>query len=330
MKHNLFSRAMALALSILMVFAMAACQSTPADPTTEPAPAETTAPTVPSVTVPQVVVENPVTYFSMSMGENYESIRSLTAYPNEDGTVYVEYVGDVKKVGNLDGAVLHAIVAEMEKAGLAALNGKDEYQDGEANGSMYISFADESYYGAGFSGILPDDYRAAFQAMEAYFASLTAHLSEYVPQPYVEGNVNADILSAMMDILNASGIQPLDSLMIMDVPVDDNFSFAMGLSSSEGITSGASCSALMMTTAYSLCIVTVDDAGKLADVCKDFENNLAWRKWVCVAPTSAMIATKGNMVLCVMGSDEMFSGTVTGAEGAGWTVVNTLQNPDLQ
>lgn len=330
MKCNLFFRAAALALSLVMVFAMAACQSAPAEPTTEPATEPTTAPTVPAPTVPQVEVKNPVTYFSMSMGENYEFIRSLTAYPNEDGTVRVEYVGDVKKVGDLDGAVLHAIVAEMEKAGLEALNGRNVYLEGEANGSMYISFANGSYYGAGFSGTIPEEYRTAYEAMETYFESLTAHLDEYVPQPLVDGNVDADILAAMMDILNASGIEPLDSLMIMEAPAGESFSYVLGLGSSEGITAGASCSALMSTTAYSLAIVTVDDAGKLSDVCGDFESNLAWRRWVCVAPQSAMIATKGNMVLCVMGSGDMFSGTVSGAEGAGWTTVKTLKNPDLQ
>jgi hypothetical protein len=84
---------------------------------------------------------------------------------------------------------------------------------------------------------------------------------------------------------------------------------------------------MMMTNAYSLVIATLEKGTDAAAVCADFEANLDWMKWVCVAPSHAMTATKGNMVLCLMATDEAFTGTAAGIEAAGWTTVTTLENP---
>jgi len=84
-----------------------------------------------------------------------------------------------------------------------------------------------------------------------------------------------------------------------------------------------------MTTAYSLVIVTLEDASKAEAVSGDFESNLDWRKWVCVAPSNALIAQKDNMVLCLMAGDSLYTQTLTGIEAAGWTVTKTLENPDM-
>jgi hypothetical protein len=51
-------------------------------------------------------------------------------------------------------------------------------------------------------------------------------------------------------------------------------------------------------------------------------------KWVCVAPTDALVAVKDNMVLCLIGADQLFELTSAGVEAAGWTVVETLENPN--
>ena len=63
------------------------------------------------------------------------------------------------------------------------------------------------------------------------------------------------------------------------------------------------------------------------DICKDFEENLDWTKWVCVAPSDAMTAVKDNMVLCLMAADANYTQTAAGITAAGWTTVNTLTNP---
>ena len=85
----------------------------------------------------------------------------------------------------------------------------------------------------------------------------------------------------------------------------------------------------MMTTAYSLVIVTVEDASKAEAVAADFESTMDWRKWVCVAPSNALLAQKDNMVLCLMAADELFTQTQQGIETSGWTVTKTLENPDM-
>ena len=82
----------------------------------------------------------------------------------------------------------------------------------------------------------------------------------------------------------------------------------------------------MMTEAYSLVIVKLDGA-KAEDVCSDFEENLDWHKWVCVAPDQAMIAVKDDMVLCLMATQQVFESTAAGITKTGWTEVKTLERP---
>jgi hypothetical protein len=45
-------------------------------------------------------------------------------------------------------------------------------------------------------------------------------------------------------------------------------------------------------------------------------------------PSNATIAVKDNMVLCLMGQDEMYFGTLTAIEEAGWNVIDSLKNPN--
>lgn len=321
-------RLLAMILAAVMVLSMTACgnqsETTTAAPetTTEAAVETTEAPT----TAP-VVEGAAVTFFSLSLGENYENIKSMTAFTNDDGTVHVEYVGDVKKVGDISADCWSAITAAMAQTELAALNGQDAYGDGEANGSMYVEFADGTMASVGFGGEIPAAYTAGYAIMDACFADLTAELEVYVPQPMVMGEVDATLLAEMTTILSGSGIQNLDAFAIGQVAKDEYFAYSVGLTSDTGIASAANCAPMMMTTAYSLVIVTLEDGIAAADVCADFEQNLDWTKWVCVAPTDAMIATKGDMVLCLMAANETYTQTAAGITAAGWTTVNTLTNP---
>lgn len=118
----------------------------------------------------------------------------------------------------------------------------------------------------------------------------------------------------------------LDAYTISQVAKDEFFAFTVGLSSDAGIASAVSCAPMMMTDAYSLMIVKLDGA-KAEDVCADFEKNLDWRKWVCVAPDQAMIAVKGDMVLCLMATEQVFEGTAAAINKTGWNEVKTLERP---
>lgn len=302
MKTTKLCRAVSLLLAVLLT--LCACSGDAGNnETTPPTTQQTPAPTVPTYET----VENPVTYFSLSMGEDYENIHYMNVYINEDGTAYVEYVGEEKKVANLDANVLHGITAAFNASGLPELNGQDIYGEGEANGSMYVQYSDETMVAVGYSGQIPEAYRKGFETMETFFQTLTASLPVYVPQPVVMGQVDEALLSAVMDILNNSGIEPLDGFTISQVARDEYFAFSLGLSKDEGIAGGVTCAPMMMTTAFSLVIVTLEEGADADAVCEDFENTMNWRKWVCVAPSNAMIARKDNMVLCVMADGAMYT-----------------------
>ena len=321
-------RLISLLLAAVMVLSLAACGTTTPETTapsvSDTTPVETTTPT----TQPgNEQVENLVTFFSLSIGENYENIKSITAFSNEDGTVHVEYVGDVKKVGELDATAFAQITAALAESGLVALNGQEVWGEGEANGSMYIEYADGTMLTAGFGGEIPEAYTQGYAAMDAFFAELTASIPEYVAQPLVQGAPDAALLEEMNAILNGANIANLDAYVINEVMKDEYFAFSVGLSSTDGIAAAVNCAPMMMTTAYSLAIVSLDGAEAEA-VCADFESNLDWMKWVCVAPSDALIATKDNMVLCLMGADELYATTVAGIQAAGWTVVSTATNPN--
>lgn len=320
-------KSIALVSMILAVLLLCACGNTNTVPTTEPSVEETTVPpTVPTFEE----VENPVTFFSVSMGENYENILRMDMFKNEDGSVHVEYVGEVKKVGEFDGNIFHGLTAAFKESGLEKLSGQDAYNEGEANASMYVEFADGTMATVGFSGSIPEAYVQGYEAMDKFFAELTAGLPVYVPQPLVMGEVEETLLAEALEILNGSGIESLDGFTIMQIPMDDYFAYTAGLTTADGIQNAVSVAPMMMTSAYSMVIVTLEEGTKAENICADFEKNMDWTKWVCVAPSSAVIATKGNMVLCLMTYEGLGEGTPAGIRQAGWTEVKTFTNPNMQ
>ena len=309
----------ALVLAVLMTLSLAACTSAPAETTAPATTAPATQPSTPAL-------ESTVSFFSLTLGENYDNIRSLTAFTNDDGTAYIEYVGEVKKLGNLDVSILDAITAALSESGLTALNGQENYAEGEANGSMYIELSDGTMLIAGFSGEIPQEYRDGFARMDAAFAELTAEMPEYVPQPMILGEVEETLLSELMGIINGSGVDSPDAFTISPVAKDEYFAYTLGLSADTGIADAAQCAPMMMTTAYSLSVVKLEEGADAEAVCADFAANVDWQKWVCVMPTNALVAVKDNMVLCLVAADELYAMTAAGIESTGWTVVETLEN----
>ena len=241
----------------------------------------------------------------------------------------MEFVGTEKKVGDLDASILDTIASELAKTALASMNGTSEYADGMAYASLYVSFADETMLTADFSGVVPQEFTDSYNAMEACFQTLTAELAVYVPELMVMEGVNPDGLAAMQEIMNGTGFTDLDQYSVSDVALDEFFGDAVGLSASTGIANATYCSAMMMTTPYSLVIVTLEDAANIDAVRADFAANINWQKFVCVIPSDALIAQKGNMVLCLMGSDALFESTKTAIENAGWENVEGFTNPEL-
>lgn len=315
MKATMY-RVFALVLVLALALSMAACSAKK--------PAETT-PSTTETTAAVVGDTQSVTYFSLSYGETSDTSVYLTAYAEDETNVYIQYMGEFRKEGTVDATALETISTAFAGTGLAKLNGKDVYEEGEAAASMYVEFADGTSVTVGFSGSIPEEFVTGFTAMDTCLQTLTADMPEYVPQAMVMGEVDADRLAAMQEILT-SEVPGLDGLAISEVLMDETFAELMGLTSTDGIVGGSMCSAMMMTTAYSFAVVTVEDESKIDAVRADFENTMDFGKWVCVRPTGAVIAQKGNMVLCMMAADEMYTATLAGIEAAGWENVATFQD----
>ena len=329
MNRTYFTRGFALLLAVMLL--LTGCATTKpgdttaaTDATTVPAPDQITDATEGSVNLEGKTLS----FFSVNLNLTGNDNRYMMAYPNDDGSVYVEYVGDVKKIGtNMDGKVLESVTAAVVRSGIADLNGQNIYLDGGAVGSAYVEYTDGTVIGIGYSGEIPEEYLTVYNALDMAFQTLTAELEVYVPVPLVGDGVDEAALGELMAILEATQIRDLDMFQIADVTKDDTFSLVMGLSSAEGVANGTSCSAMMMTTPYSMVIATLDDGMDVQTVRDDFLNNLDWQKWVCVMPTGALIAQKGNMVLCLMGADALFAQTVQAVTDCGWENLESVDSP---
>lgn len=274
-------------------------------------------------------IETQLKFFSMSLTEGMDNIKALTAFINEDGTTYIEYIGEVRKLGVLDENVMDEINQAVLEAQLDTLNKTDEYNDGDRAGDMYLEYTNGDVVTFSFSGTEHDLYEEGYASLDELFNQLTKEMAEYVARPQVMGAVNSEILDEMMMIFDASGLTNLDGIMIDEIYLDESFAGVSGLDDMSCVSAAANGAPMMMSVAYSLVVVKVNENADIDKICKNFENNLDWQKWVCVAPSNALIATKGNMVLCLMGSDNMYSGTVQGINSNGWEIASEIMNPAM-
>lgn len=320
---------LALFLAALLLLSCAACGEQKAAPTTEP----TTQPTEPTTEATEPTTEEPIqatadleaTYIQLSISEEDLSFVSITAYDEGEGKAYVEYTAkDEKKVASLDLIVLNDIADAIESSKLMTLNDQHVYEDGMASASMYVGYSDESSLAADFNGPIPQEFRDGYAEVEAFMRQLMADVPVYVPRPLVEGEPNQEALQEMESILDASGAEPLDMYVIADVPMDDSFTAMMGLSKTDGITAGLSCSPMMTSVAFSCMIATADSEASVAAIADDFAANIQWDRWICVSATDAMIATKGNQVLCLVTTGDLYTQISTAVTNSGWTVFKTL------
>lgn len=324
---------LALLLALCIAFAMTACNQIPPvtdDPTDPPAtddPGTEIDPSNDQPTLPPVTVDNPASYVLISYTDENGNYYTLNAYDNGEGMAQVEYVGKEKKVGTLDLSVLHNLTKAISESGLEALNGQSVDEDGANFASMYVLYQDESFLGADYSGKVPQEYLDAYAKLDSFFQEMTAGMPVYVPQPVVMGDVDPEVLTAMNEILMDAHIPNLDSLYISDVPRDEFFDITLGLTDTSSITSGTSCAPMMLTTPFSFVIVTVSEDADVDAIRQDFVDHLGWNQWVCVSASQAMIAQKDNMILCLLGSDNLFAVTAAAIGNCGWNNIETYQNP---
>lgn len=325
-------------LCFAVLTALAGCSTAPQTGTTAPTQNQTTTTTQPTtpttqpettpVTEPQVT--GAINFFSLYMSEDFENIFSITAYPNENGSIHIEYTGQERKVTDMDASVVDTIILALQDSGLEALHGQDIYETGDASASMYVEFVDGSFLAVGYSGVIPEAFAQGYDKMDAFFQKLLQDVPVYVPVPAVLGEVDQNMQDVIMRILTGSHVEGLDYFYITQPPRDEQFLPSVGLSSEEGIGTAVLCGATMMTTPFSIAVVTLEEGADPEAVCEDFQANLDWTKWVCVAPSGALIATKDNMVLCMLAPDVLYSQIQTAVLTDGWTTYTTQTNPNLQ
>ena len=118
----------------------------------------------------------------------------------------------------------------------------------------------------------------------------------------------------------------LDAFYISDVEKDEYFGTMVGLSGYEGIVDATYCGPMMSSSAYSIVIVTLEDESKADEVHRDFAANLQWNRWVCVSADAAVIAQRGNMVLCLMTGAETYRDSYNAIRFCGWTILEEINN----
>lgn len=323
---------LALTLAALLLFACVACGAKEAetkDPTTAPTTAATDPTTEPADPTDPTTEENSdriANYVQLSIYEEDDSVVYITAY-EEDGETYVEYAtADERKIGYLELDALSQIAAAVENSQLKELNEQSVFEEGIASASMYVSYSDESYLSADFYGVIPQEFRDGYAAVEPIVRELMKDVPVYVPAPMVDSDVDPDMAEEVEAILYASGAEPLDSFYVSVVAMDESFNYMMGLSKTDGITGGVSCGNMVSTLAFSCVIAVAEDESAVAGIVDDFAANIDWNRWICVSATDATIATKGNLVLCLVTTGDLYNQITTGAESNGWTVVKTLTN----
>ncbi len=319
-------------LALLMMLSFAACggsnNETTAPETTEPEVnvEETTAPEEEITEAPAV---EGIDSFFLTLSEDPETYKSINVMYFQDGVYNVEYMGEVRKMGTIDATAVAELDAALQTSGLVELNGTDDYQDGLASGSLYVMYGDGSQVTANFGGVIPEAFTNGFAAIDTAVQALIADIPEYVPQPVVNGEIAESDKLALDAILENVSLEMPDSFMISGVAKDEYFAVTLGLSSDEGIATGVLFKPLMMPGDYSLSIVTLEEGKAVEDVANDFVSAIDWHKNICPPyPATALIATKDNQVLCLMGSEDLYSQTASAIESAGWTTFQTLDNPE--
>jgi hypothetical protein len=108
--------------------------------------------------------------------------------------------------------------------------------------------------------------------------------------------------------------------------MDESFNYMMGLSKADGIASGVSCSYSMSSVAFSCVIAVAEDESAVAGIVDDFAANIDWNRWICVSATNALVATKGNQVLCLASTGDLFTQIANTLLATDWTVVKDMTN----
>lgn len=305
-------RIIALSLAALMTLSLTACGKKEEEPTW-----------LINDTV-EITSENSITYLSMYL----DGDRNVTinAKKDDDGTIIIEYYGDEDKVGAVDESVWAKLTEEIMKTDLATLHRANEDTEGDDCARMHIELKDGTMLTAEFDGEIPEAYINGFNAMEDVFKEITSAMPVYVQEINVVGDVDESIKGAVCDILSALG--GLNGYKIVGPNEEKGLAELVGLPNVNNITVGAKASLAVEVIPYYLSVVVAKDASNVNDICADFETGINWGTWEDNIPEGAAIATKDNMVFCLIGSQDSYKFAINKAVELGWNVVKEIPNPN--
>jgi len=118
---------------------------------------------------------------------------------------------------------------------------------------------------------------------------------------------SAEDLSAVVDKLYEGKQDLYPSLMTqpVDVTDKDTVSYMTGLENGDDLEYLVVSEPMMSSQAYSLILAKVKDGADADQVAKTMNENIDYRKWICVAAEKIYSTSSGNLVCLVMSSEEM-------------------------
>lgn len=298
----------ALLMILAVLLSFAACKET------EISSVETTA---------AVEEQTPVQLIRLSLTDETEGERSIYAYVDEEGQVYVEYVGEEQKTGILDASSLAGITQKVEEADFASMNEENVYNEGPAAASFYIYYGEDNFVGGGYTGTsedIPQAFIDAYGKMDSYFKQLIENAETYVSADNIAENVDPDVKSELLKIFAASDSALAEKLVVEDVLWDEDFYSNTGLTSDYGLVNATRCSNMRIPTNYSFVLVTLEDSSYINGVASDFKANDGWFQLPEAPEYTSYIAYKGNLVLCVIGEGDLYNQTVSAIGKCDWTI----------
>ena len=93
----------------------------------------------------------------------------------------------------------------------------------------------------------------------------------------------------------------------MEINLDDSdeISYYLGVSSAESIDRAVYSEPIIGSIAYSLCLVEVKDGADVDGLKKEILENIKCNKWLMVSSEKALVASFENIIILVLGTDEM-------------------------
>ncbi len=282
-----------------------------------------------------------ISTFFATYSENEDNITSIELFPdneNEGKSMLFYNTGSDTVQGITDGALAETLTKLFNESKLQKLNEKNEYEDGEAMGSMDITFADGSTFSCAFGGKIPEDFVTGFNSMNEAVAEASKSVEVYKAHVNFEDDVNAESKAELEAVLAHVGNFALENTLGTNVPADaETYAHSVGvnpdqaaaLNVQDNVENTTVVMNMMGTVAHSIALMQMKDGADAAAFQQTLMDNADWRKWVCVAPEVALTATKGNDVLFVLTLNDINAELTPALEAEGWTITNTVENPDM-